>query len=210
MDTGNHDEIRAYGVRVLLTHHPQVRRIRRARKPVAFGDRVWGATYVLMDYLSRRGVGQGANVMEIGCGCGLAGIYCASRYGSSVTGVDADPRVFPLLDLQARANGVRIGKVQSRLEWLSRRRLDGTDVMIGADVCFWDDLAASLKNLIHRALRAGVSRVIVADPGRPPFYAVADHFVERAGGIVLPWSARHPRYTRGFVLDLDGTSQMSG
>ena len=46
--------------------------------------------------------------MEIGCGWGLLGIYCAKKYDSRVISVDLDAEVFPYLELHTRVNDVEI------------------------------------------------------------------------------------------------------
>ena len=43
-----------------------------------------------MDYLGCQGLPEGVKVLEVGCGWGLAGIFCAKHFRAVVTGVDAD------------------------------------------------------------------------------------------------------------------------
>ena len=83
--------IRAYGVRLLLSRHPEVRKLKRFNTPSAHGNKLWKSSWLLMDYFNRRGLSEGSRVLEVGCGWGLAGIYCAKRHGANVTGVDIDP-----------------------------------------------------------------------------------------------------------------------
>ena len=45
---------------------------------------------------------------------------------------------------------------------------------LGADICFWDELTPELFNMIRRARRAGISKVMIADPCRSPFEELAD------------------------------------
>ena len=63
--------------------------------------------------------------------------------------------------------------LQARFEKLTQARLADVDIVAGADICFWDELTPVLYNLIRRSLRAGVKQIIIADPGRSPFYALA-------------------------------------
>ncbi len=63
----------------------------------------------------------------------------------------------------------------SRFEKLTQARLADVDIVAGADICFWDELTPVLYNLIRRSLRAGVKQIIIADPGRSPFYALAEN-----------------------------------
>lgn len=181
-------ERRAYGLTILKATHHRMRQLKRQHEPSIHGNKFWSSSYLLMDYLGHQGLPLGTRVMEVGCGWGLAGIYCARHFGARVIGVDADPDVFPYLELHARLNGVEIQTRQARFEELRERELAGQDVVVGADVCFWDEMVEPLYGLIEKAVRAGVQQVVVADPGRPPFAQVCERCVERLGGQTKDWS----------------------
>jgi predicted nicotinamide N-methyase len=140
--------------------------------------------------------------MEVGCGWGLLGIYCAKRYSARVISVDVDPEVLPYLELHAKVNQVAIDTLRKDFDGLRTKHLDGVDVLIGADVCFWDTLVKPLKNLILRALRAKVKQVLISDPGRPPFEEVGEYFVNKRGGEILDWTAQRPRRSEGRILKI--------
>jgi len=146
--------------------------------------------------------------MEIGCGWGLLGIYCAKKYGAEVTAVDLDPEVFPYLDLHAKVNGVQISTLKKGFDGLRTEHLKEVDLLIGADVCFWDDMVKPLKKLILRALRAKVQQVLIADPGRPPFEEVGEYFASRRGGEILDWMAQRPRRTEGRILKIGNMTDL--
>jgi predicted nicotinamide N-methyase len=74
------------------------------------------------------------------------------------------------------------------------------DVLIGADICFWDKLTYSLKRLINGAMRKGPHIVIIADPGRPTFDELAKYFVEKRGAEILDWTVQRPRRIQGRIL----------
>jgi predicted nicotinamide N-methyase len=140
--------------------------------------------------------------MEVGCGWGLLGIYCAKQYSARVISVDVDPEVLPYLELHAKVNQVAIDTLRKDFDGLRTKHLDGVDVLIGADVCFWDTLVKPLKNLILRALRAKVKQVLISDPGRPPFEEVGEYFVNKRGGEILDWTAQRPRRSEGRILKI--------
>lgn len=146
--------------------------------------------------------------MELGCGWGLLGIYCAKNYSARVTGVDIDPEVFPYLQLHASVNEVEISTMKRGFDRIRTKHLQQVQVMIGADICFWDTLAESLKNLILRALRAGVQLVLIADPGRPPFEEIGDYFVNKRGGEILDWTSQRPRRSEGRILKIGSIGQV--
>jgi predicted nicotinamide N-methyase len=157
---------------------------------------------MLMDFFKRRGLPEGVRVMEVGCGWGLAGIYCAKKHGAKVTGVDVDPEVFPYLRLHAEINRVEIATIKKSFGGLTARDLKGFDVLIGADICFWDSMVFSMKRLINRALRTGVRMVLIADPGRPTFDKLGEYFTEKGRGEILDWTAQRPRRIQGRILKI--------
>jgi len=192
----------AYGVRLLLSQHPEIRKLKRLNAPSVHGNRLWKSTWLLMDYLHRRGLPEDVRVMEVGCGWGLLGIYCAKEYGARVISVDVDPEVLPYLKLHAKVNEVDITTMRKDFDGLRTKHLQEVDVLMGADVCFWDNLVKSLKNLILRALRAKVKQVLISDPGRPPFEEVAEYFISKRGGEILDWTAQRPRRSEGRILKI--------
>ena len=194
--------IKAYGVRHLLSRHPEVRKIKRISKPSSHGNKLWRSSWLLMEYFYRRGLPSGSRVMEIGCGWGLAGIYCAKNHGAIVTGVDLDSEVFPFLELHSEANGVEVSTMNQTFEGLKTTDLSKFDVIIGADICFWDSLVDPLRKLILRALRAGVRLVLIADPGRSPFEELAGYFVDKSGATIRDLTAQRPRRTQGRILEI--------
>ena len=117
-----------------------------------------------MDYLTHQGLPEGSRVMEVGCGWGLAGIYCAKNFGARVTGIDADDNVFPYLDLHAEINGVEVKTKKARFEELKKKTLAKQDLIIGGDICFWDEMIDPLYDLVKKARKAGVAQIILADP----------------------------------------------
>lgn len=141
--------------------------------------------------------------MEVGCGWGLAGIYCAKKHGAMVTSVDIDPDVFPYLCVHAEINKVNIATMNNGFDDLTIRNLRGIDVLIGADICFWDNMVDPLKRLIRRALRAGVRLMLIADPGRSTFDEIADYFVEKQRGEILEWATRSPRRIQGKIFKIE-------
>ncbi|MCG6916830.1 MAG: methyltransferase [Deltaproteobacteria bacterium] len=198
----------AYGVRLLLSQHPEIRKLKHFNAPSVHGNRLWKSTWLLMDYLHRRGLPKDVRVMEVGCGWGLLGIYCAKKYGVKVTSVDVDPEVIPYLKLHARINEVDIATVRKDFDGLRTKHLQKIDVLIGADICFWDTLVKPLKNLILRALRARVKQVLISDPGRPPFEEVAEYFISKKGGEILDWTAQRPRRSEGRILKIGNMTNL--
>ena len=140
--------------------------------------------------------------MEVGCGWGLLGIYCAKNHSATVTGVDIDPDVFPYLRLHSEINNVEIATLKKGFDGLTDRHLKNVDVLIGADISFWNKMIDPLKRLIRRSLRAGVRQVLIADPGRSPFEDLGKYSAEKHRGKILNWSIKHPRNIQGRILEI--------
>jgi predicted nicotinamide N-methyase len=194
--------IQAYGVSLLLSSHPEVRKLKGLHYPSLHGNKLWNSSWLLVDFFKRQRMPEGMRIMEVGCGWGLVGIYCAKRHHAIVTAVDSDKEVFPYLTLHAAINKVEINTMKRGFGGLKVQDLQSFDVLIGADICFWDNLALSLKRLISRALRAGVRMILIADPGRPPFNEVGEHFAETQESKILDWSIKRPRPITGRILQI--------
>jgi predicted nicotinamide N-methyase len=192
----------AYGVYLLQSQHRLVRSLKRIYEPSVHGHKAWSSSFILMDYLLHEPFRRGSRVMEIGCGWGPASVFCAKRFNARVTGVDMDKDVFPFLDVMAEINQVKIKSLVSRFEDLTVRRLGEERMVIGSDICFWDSLVKPLFNLIQRAVKGGVTRIVIADPGRPTFYELAEMCQARLGGELQEWYAVEPNHATGEVLEI--------
>ncbi len=132
-------------------------------------------------------------MLDLGCGWGPLALSAAQRFDARVTAMDADPDVFPYLELHAALNDVDIETLQCRFERLTKKQMQGVHTLAGADVCFWDSLTPVQFNLIRRALKAGVQRIIIADPGRDPFYKLAEQCREKFNTRLLDRRTSTPR-----------------
>jgi predicted nicotinamide N-methyase len=177
----------AYGITVLKAADARIRRLRKEHEPSIHGNKFWSSSWVIMDYLEHQGLPDKARVLEVGCGWGLAGIYCARKHGARVTGVDADQAVFPYLELHARINEVEIETRCCGFEELTAGELAGQDVVIGADICFWDEMVDPVYRMVRRSVGAGARQVIIADPGRPPFSLMSERCARELGGEIKEW-----------------------
>lgn len=192
----------AYGIYLLGARHRLIQQLKQRYGPSSHGDRTWQSSFVLMDYLQQRPPRKRARVMEIGCGWGSAAVYCAKTFRARVTGVDVDRDVFPFLQLLAGLNDVRVAPLHCRFERLTARRLGEEDLLIGSDVCFWDRLVKPMVNLVNRAMRGGVPRVVIADPGRTTFYELAERCSRRWQVELTEWYASDPGRVCGEVLEV--------
>lgn len=168
--------IKSRSLLVLKPAHKEIKRLKaEAHYPSIHGHKVWNSSFLVMDYLSRKKPAAGSTLMDLGCGWGLLGIYAAKKLGTEVIAIDADKDVFPYLELHAEINGVDgIKTRKARFEKLKKADFEGIETVVGADICFWDKLAPVLFKMMRRAIKAGVQKIIIADPGRDPFYQLVD------------------------------------
>ncbi|MCB1674839.1 MAG: class I SAM-dependent methyltransferase [Halioglobus sp.] len=184
--------------------HPAIRRVKRqGNDPSIHGNKLWKSSLLLIDYLHRHRPQHCAAVIDVGCGWGLSGIWCARVLGAQVTSVDADPDVFPFLEASAALNKVQLTPRVARFEKLTTAQLAQFDMLLAADVCFWDELVNPVFNLVNRAVRAGVKHILIADPERSPFFAVAERCQERHCAELVDWQVRGPTRARGAIMVIE-------
>jgi predicted nicotinamide N-methyase len=190
-----------FGVRTLLAAHPDMRRLKRATNATHLhGNKLWGSAYLLIDYLQDNPLPNNCKVLDLGCGWGLASIYCAKSLRAEVTAMDADPAVFSYLSLLAEHNDVEIRTRTARFDELSTDELGQYDAIIASDICFWDEMSKEVFDLIERAVDAGVKKIIIADPHRPPFLAVAEACIDDYFAELTPREVITSRHHRGSIL----------
>jgi predicted nicotinamide N-methyase len=199
-NNNSHD---AFGITILKSGHRDIRRLKQDNIPSIHGNKTWGSSYLLMDYFQSHPIAAQSRVMELGCGWGLAGIYLAKQQKACVSAVDADKAVFPYLDVHADLNQVKIDHLHCRFEKLTKKRLSEVDVLIGADICFWDELSDTLFNLLKRAQQAGVRKIVIADPERQPFFNLAERCIDKFYAELEERSINKPRRTRGSLLIIE-------
>ena len=193
----------AYGIYLLTSQHRLIRRLKRAYEPSLYGNKAWKASFLLMDYLLHHPPRQKAKAMELGCGWGPGAVFCARRFKARMTGLDMDRNVFPYLEVLAALNDVEVTAEEGNFNNLSPERLGREALLIGSDICFWDSMVKPLFKVVERAMAGGVKRIVLADPGRPTFYELADLCAKREWRTELTeWYATEPSRTTGEVLDV--------
>lgn len=196
-------EREAFGITILKNSHPDIRKIRKATdEPSIHGNKFWKSTYLLIDYLNEFPPKKKAKILEIGCGWGVGGIYCATQFKAKVTGLDADDAVFPYLEHHAAVNGVNIKTWKCRYENVKKKDLEKFDLVIGSDICFWDEMAKPLYNLTKRAHSVG-TRVVMTDPGRQPFREMAEKAMNKLDATYENWAVPHPYSASGLIMDVN-------
>lgn len=193
----------AYGVILYEKGHPDLKILKQDYQPSIHGHKTWNSSFLLIDYLlHQRILKSKMPVMELGCGWGPASIFCAENAQCQVTAVDMDPSVFPFLESQAEINDVSVKTLKSSFESLSNQQLKRNQLIMGADICFWDNLTDTHFKLIKKALKQGVSNIIYADPGRAPFYELAERCLKHFNAEHYEWYATEPKKFEGYILHI--------
>jgi len=192
------------GVTMPTSSHPLIRQVKRQGVyPSIHGNKLWKSSLLLIDYLKKHQPDHTHKVLDVGCGWGISGIWCAKKLGSQVTSMDADPDVFPFLEATAKLNGVSTTPLVSTFEKLSTRQLAEFDMLIAADICFWDDLVDPVFNMVNRAVKAGVKHIIIADPERSTFFDMARRCESRHCAEIIEWKTRKPIKASGALMVLE-------
>ncbi len=191
------------GVLRMTQKHPAIKKLKKKYPTSIHGHKFWDSSYLLMDYLNDNPPKKGSRILEIGCGWGLTSIYCAKNFDCKITGVDADRDVFPYLEAHAELNGVHVDTLCCKFEKLSKDILSNYDMIIGGDICFWDELNHTLFKLFKRAHKAGVKKAIIADPQRQPFIDLCDSLDDHFTHEVWDWELPEPTEADGDILVVD-------
>lgn len=191
----------AHGIQALRSTYPGVQALKRkGYMPSLHGNKVWSSCFVLMDYLKKYPLTTDIHIIDVGCGWGTLSCFLAKQFDAKVCGVDADPYIEPFFELTALVNEVQVSFDKKRFEQLTGRYLSAFDVLVGSDICFWDSMTDILYALIRRALRHGVKHLYIADPGRPPFWALADRCADTFYGEVITHRTQIPRSSEKHIL----------
>ncbi len=184
--------------------HPAIRKVKRqGTHPSIHGDKLWKSSCLLIDYLHKNRPEHTGKIIDVGCGWGVSGIWCAKKLGAEVTSVDADPDVFPYLEATAALNGVTTTPLVSRFEKLSSKQLSEFDMLIAADICFWDELVNPVFNMVKRAVNAGVKQILIADPERSTFFDMAERCEKHYCAEVIDWQTSTPIKAKGAIMVLE-------
>jgi predicted nicotinamide N-methyase len=192
------------GVYVLQPKHPIIKKMRKILPfPSIHGHKIWPSSYLIMDYLRGENIARDTRIMEVGCGWGLLGIYCAKTFAAKVTGVDADANVLPYMEVLAELNDVKVRTRHGYFQNLPKKTLAKQHLIVGSDICFWDELTDALYTMIGNAREAGVKKIVIADPGREPFLKLAKKCKKNFGARLSEISTNWPASATGYLLIID-------
>ena len=152
------------------------------------GGRVWEAASTLCRWLeSEQSALRNTNVLELGSGTGVCGLYAASLGCRSVVLTDGGPpEVLELLEGNIMRNRLRVtkaagGPVEIRskeLRWgeeVEEEAMKGIRWVIGSDLTYDDDLHEALCTTLHRLLTiAPDARIVLCEEHGAPSASAID------------------------------------
>lgn len=195
-------ELVSHGIRLLLPNHKSILKLKRKHVPSNHGHKVWPTSWLVIDYLKKMSMKSKARVLDLACGWGLSGIFCAKSFDSRVTWIDGDDEVYPYLNLLAEKNKVEGTFMHMDIDDVGRKILEKTDIVVASDICFSDELIDSLRRFINRAKKSSVSRIYISDPGRWTFLDLAEMFTKKRGVKLIDWEVTKPVKMEGKILEL--------
>ena len=132
--------------------------------PMPYWAAAWAGGLAVASYVRERPeVVARRRVLDFGSGSGLVGIVAAQEGAASVVAVDIDPFAIAAIQVNTRANEVKVTSV--RRDLIGEPPPAEVDVLFAAD-CFYEaGLAAVVAPWLRTVRDAGVE-VLVGDPGR--------------------------------------------
>lgn len=132
--------------------------------PLPYWAFAWAGGLALARYLREHSVAvTGKRVLDLGSGSGLCAIVAAQAGAASVMAVDVDPLAAAAIEMNARANGVRVSV--ARRDVLDDDPAAEIDVVLAADCWYEERFAARVTSWLQRVRGVGMD-VLVGDPGR--------------------------------------------
>ncbi|MEW6326628.1 MAG: methyltransferase [Thermodesulfobacteriota bacterium] len=115
-----------------------------------FWARIWEASIILADQLAQLEPDDGKEMLEIGAGIGLSGLFAAA-FGHKVTITDYDQDALCFAMFSAEINGLDKVRFQT-LDWCAPTIYKKYHYIIGSEVLFNENLLLPLYKFIKRAL----------------------------------------------------------
>lgn len=148
---------------------------------------LWASSPVLAGHLRQRSRLAGKDILELGCGLGLAGI-AAAQAGATVvmTDYEEDALDFARFNAAMNLDPGELSRVTFRcMDWRNAEIPESFDVVMGADIAYERRNFEPILSLVRRLLRPG-GTFLLTDPDRD----IGRDFVRLAGSAGFSVSER--------------------
>ncbi|ASW57532.1 methyltransferase [Plantactinospora sp. KBS50] len=152
----------------------------RSEQPPPFWAFAWAGGQALARYvLDHPAVVADRRVLDLASGSGLVAVAAARAGAAGVRAVEVDPRAVTAIELNAAANGVRVG---AELADLLAGDAGDAEVVLAGDVFYSAAMAERVIRFLLRAAHDGAT-VLVGDPDRA--FLPRERF-DRVAGYEVP------------------------
>jgi predicted nicotinamide N-methyase len=160
-----HDGLRLHLAEDLLAvWHATQLELADEEAPLPYWSAAWAGGLAMASYLRERPeVVAGRRVLDFGSGSGLCAIAAMQAGAASVVAVDIDPFAIGAIQVNARANNVKVTAL--RRDLLGEPPPADVDVVLAADCWYEAGFAAAVTPWLRRVRDAGID-VLIGDPGR--------------------------------------------
>jgi predicted nicotinamide N-methyase len=120
-------------------------------KHFPFWVKIWEASIVLTDHLAGLGLGEQKDVLEIGAGMGIAGLFLGAM-GHNVTITDYEESALTLLQMNIEHNDLPNVHVE-RLDWNNPDLKGHYDIVCGSELIYNEAFIGPILGLFEKYLR---------------------------------------------------------
>ena len=120
-------------------------------KEFPFWVRIWEASIVLADHLIRIGLEKKKEILEIGAGMGVTGLFLGA-FGHKVTITDYEEDALELLRMNVEQNGLTNVSVR-KLDWNNPDLTERYDIICGSELVYNETSIGPIINLFRKYLQ---------------------------------------------------------
>jgi len=120
-------------------------------KKFPFWVKIWEASIVLTDHLIRIGLEKEKQILEVGAGMGLTGLFLGA-FGHEVTITDYEGDALELLRMNVARNGLNNVSVR-KLDWNNPDLTERYDIICGSELVYNETSIEPIINLFRNYLQ---------------------------------------------------------
>jgi len=138
-----------HNIKIPLSSDKEIQQIKRkTAKPVSHGNKVWNSSFTIIDFLSRYNLQKIDTAIDVGCGWGVVLAYL-QKQGIDCGGIDIDVNTKPYVDVVNKYNKTNVDVLYMDYKELPREVFKRIDLIIGCDICYWEQHVGNIKKLIN-------------------------------------------------------------